>query len=231
MKRIGYLGLFISLMIISSCNQQAKKKDEVRGVDNVNAYDFNTPMNPPKLLTDPQVKIAENLCEGFQNMRAFVAAQPNGLNLDFNVEHRNCGSSVDKYQESAQLIFSRASGVILVPGSRSSALATDVLSDQHQRLQNICSTVLSGGTPSDTIIDGVLRYQMNFFSMNGYDWVQIAEFSKNASGVYFPYLIDKAAIMTIQQGSGTQRQGFTKIRAVHRPCTDGSSTYTLQEWL
>lgn len=232
MKQIGYLGLLFSLLVICSCNQQAKKNKEVRGVSNVNAYDFSTPMNPPQLLSESQQGLAKNICEGFQNMRAFVARQNSGLNVDYHISQRDCGNSaVNEHDESANISYSRNSGVVMIPSSSASDLTTDVLSDRHQRLQNICTSILSGGTPSDTIIDGVLRYQVNFYSLNGYDWLQIAEFSKNSSGVYYPYLIDKAAIMTADQGSRTDALGFTKIRAVHRPCGDNSSSYTLQDWL
>ncbi len=232
MKLKWNLGLLLCLALISSCGEKANEEEEVKGVQNVNAYDFTTPMNEEQLLTEDEYDIAKNICSSFQNMRAFVSSQNNGLSLDFRVEKKLCGNSnVSEHQEGAKLNYSRSNGVSMTANSRSSSLATDVLSDQHQRLQGICSNVLADTRPSNTITDGVLKYQVNFYSVNNYEWIQIAEFKKDNEGVFYPYLIEKAAVVTGYSSSRTETHGFTKFRAVHRPCPNKTSTYTLQEWL
>lgn len=232
MKLKWNLGLVLCLAVISSCGEKKQEDEQLQGVQNVNAYDFKTPMNDEELLTEDEFDIAKNICSSFQNMRAFVSSQSSGLNLDFRVEKKLCGnSSTSEHQEGAKLNYSRSLGVSMTANSRSSSLATDVLSDQHQRLSGICSSVLAGNRPSNTITDGVLKYQVNFYSVNNFEWIQIAEFKKNDEGIYYPYLIEKAGIVTSYSSSRTETHGFTKYRAVHRPCPNKTSTYTLQEWL
>ncbi len=232
MKLKWNLGLVLCLLAMTSCGQKADKEEEVTGVQNVNAYDFTTPMNEEQLLTDDEFGIAKNICSSFQSMRAFIAAQSSGLSLDFRVEKKFCGnSSLKEHQEGASLNYSRSEGVSMTANSRNTSLATDVLSDRHQRLAGICADVLADKKPSNTIVDGVLKYQVNFFSNANYEWIQIAEFKKDDAGVYYPYLIEKAGIVTEYASSRSEAYGFTKFRAIHRPCPNKTNTYTLQEWL
>ena len=231
MKRKWNLLILLCLSLVLSCGKKASEDEEVKGIENVNPYDWTTPMRAQELLTEEEFGVAENICHSFQNMRAFLATQSAGLDLDFRVETKSCGSSdLSEHNESAQIQYSRSAGVTMSTNSRTS-MATDVLSDRHERLSHICSEVISGTRPSNTIVDGALRYQVNFFSTKGYEYIQIAEFKKNSSGIFYPYLIEKAAIVTETSSSREVTHGFTKYRAVHRPCSNNTNSYVLQEWL
>ena len=231
MKLKWNLVLLFTLSLVMSCGQQANEDEEIKNIENVNILDWETPMRDEALLTEDEFNIAKNICSSFQNMRAFLASQSSGLDLDFRVEIQSCGSgNTREHTESAGLVYSRATGVSMTT-SRSSSLATDVLSDQHIRLSNICSDVLSGSRPSNMLSDGELRYQVNFFTDSSFEWIQIAEFKKNSSGVYYPYLIEKAGIVTEMSSAKEEALGFTKYRGIHRPCSNNTNSYTLQEWL
>ncbi len=232
MKLKWNLVFLLSLSMLANCGQKAKEEDEeVQDVRNVNAYDWDTQMRDAAPLTEEEYGVAKNICTSFQNMRAFMATQASGLSLDFRVEIKNCGANLTEHSESANLNYSRSSGVTMTPSSRNTSLATDILSDRHERLNSICTEVLADNRPSNMITDGVLRYQVNFFTGAGYEWVQIAEFKQNAKGVYFPYLIEKAGIVTPMSSSRIETHGFTKYRGIHHPCSNNTNSYTLQEWL
>ena len=116
-----------------------------------------------------------------------------------------------------------------MPQSSSSDLVSDVYSDEHERLAYICDAVLSGTAPTNTIEDGSLRYQVSFFTDSGHEWLQVAEFS-DQGGVFYPYLIEIAGIVTPYSGANSDTYGFTKVRGINRPCSDDSTSYVIQDW-
>jgi len=226
------INVLVMGLLLTSCGQKAKEKDEeVRDIQNVNPYSWDTPMNAEQLLTEEEFEVAKSICSSFQEMRSYLASQSNPLNMDFRVETLHCGASErNEHSESVTMQSSRSDGVMMSTSPRST-MASDVLSDKHERLEAICIQVQNGSRPSNTISDASLRYQVNFFSGEGFEWLQIAEFKKNDSGVYYPYLIEKAAIFTSVSASRKEALGFTKTRAVHRPCANLTNSYVLQEWL
>lgn len=232
MKNLLHLSvLSLSLLAFSSCGEKGVKEDQPM-LGNPNAYSWSDAIKPAEKYSEGEMEVAKRVCESFQQKRSFVVGLGQDLVMDFRVNGANCGRSDNPEQTTtARMRVDRTGQLELVNQTRGVNLMEDVLSDVHPRIKPFCDEVLAGRSPSNTIRDGLLQYQVTFFQASGYEWIQVAEFRAEGSN-YLPYLIERAAVSTSYSDMPANTRGFVKIRGLRRPCPNRQASRTqTQEWL
>lgn len=219
MKRISHSFLVcLGLLLLNSCGQQADKKEDKPKLGNPNTYAFTDAIRAPETYSEGEMVVAKSVCEAFQQKRAKLSSLGGTVNFNLGISTRNCSTlQPEELRSSASITLDRAGELTLRANNRSAKVLNDVYSDKHVRIQKICESVLSGLSPQNTIQDGALRYQVNFFQEAKYEWVQIVEFSAT-NGVYYPYLIERGAVITEYASEDRGEIGYVRSRTANRPC-------------
>lgn len=221
MKRTSNLLLLLTLLIFSSCGEQ--KADEEKDQDllgNPNNYTFREPIRAATEYDAGEMVVAKSVCEAFQRKRARITTGGGSVQFNLKVKNQTCNITGPTEQRTLGTITQdRAGDLTLRAANRSVTVMNDVYSDQHPRIKKICESVLAGKAPQNTIQDGALRYQVNFFQAASYEWVQIAEFSE-FNGTYYPYLIERGAVITEYAREDRGEIGFVRSRTANRPCNN-----------
>jgi hypothetical protein len=229
---MNYLIPILALLLIG-CGKKEAKEEEKPLLGNSNSYQWTQPIRPGKTFDEGEMQVAKSVCQSFQRKRATLSSRGGRLTLDYSVKRKECFSTSEAITSGTGVMsLNRAGDIRLVSQTRGVSLFEDVLTDLHPRLQGFCSKVLSGVAPNNTVRDGsFLRYQVNFFQAAGYEWVQVVEF-KDINGQFYPYLVERVAIVTAYTDLNEQAYGFAKRRTVYGTCGSGiESNYTGQEWL
>ncbi|MCF8059029.1 MAG: hypothetical protein K9K67_07020 [Bacteriovoracaceae bacterium] len=226
-----FLLIFVLLAFVS-CGPKKAKEEEVPLLGNSNDIQWSQPIKPRKQYDEGEMKVAKNVCQSFQQKRATLSALGGVLNLDFSVKTKECLINGETVRPATGVMTSSRAGEIrLESQTRGVTLFTDVISDNHPRIKGFCSSVLSGVAPDNTVQDGLIRYQVNFFQAAGFEWVQIAEFVE-VRGQYYPSIVDRVAVVTDYSALKKDAYGFVKYRTLNRPCAGSNvGNYVMQEWL
>lgn len=227
-KTFSYISL-LACSLLFSCNQQEEAPDPVQG-DN-NPYQWNQEIRPAKTITGEELTIGKRICNNFEKKRAYMARQTQGLVMDYRVSVLGCGQNQPQVDRSrGSLRISRGGSLSMVSLDRNTPVFDDVLSDQHSNLEAFCEPIMANRVVSDTVTKGSIRYQISFFRESGRDWLQLAEFQA-PQGRFYPYIIERASVVTEADSPREEQRGFVSLRAINRPCTNGATQYTMQEWL
>lgn len=229
--KTGLWSISLISLVLFSCGEKGVEEDKPQ-LGNPNAYSWSQAIRAPQTYNEEEMQVATRVCKAFQSKRAFVAGLNQDIIMDFSLNFERCGRANGPQQQvSARMRVDRSGQLELSSASRNVGLLEDVLTDVHPRIKPFCDEVLAGRAPSNTIRDGLLQFQVNFFQASNWEWVQIAEF-KERDGNYFPYLIERASVSTSYGPLLENTHGFVKVRGVNRPCPDGRTTSSqLQEWL
>lgn len=221
MKRISNLLIMLSLLFFSACgDQSADEEKDSNLLGNPNTYTFSDPIRAAAEYDEGEMVVAKSVCEAFQRKRGRITTGGGSVQFNLKVTSQTCAIARPTEQRTLGTITQdRAGDLTLRAGSRSVTIMNDVLSDQHPRIKKICESVLADTPPQNTIQDGTLRYQVNFFQAADYEWVQIAEFGET-NGTYFPYLIERAAVITEYAIEDRGEIGFVRSRTTNRPCNN-----------
>lgn len=225
--------VFILLpLLFSSCGE---KKVEEKKNPNPNPVSWNKPIGPAQNLNDIEIDIGKRVCLSFSEMKINLQDSFGGRrSLNLSMKEKSCSIIGESdYKTSADIVLIRGTG-IQMEGSRSGKVIEDVLTDTHSRLNKFCSALTNeadteeGEGISNTVQEGALRYQVNFFQASGYDWVQIVDFKVRGND-YFPFLTDRAAIITSFNTTAKPiNYGFSLSRTIAKPCADLTTSYLSQ---
>lgn len=219
----------LSLVLFSCGEQNSEETPDVVG--NNNPYNWLEPLKASSQLGEDELAIAKRVCQSFQKKRAFLARQAQGLVLDYRVSEKVCGQedpSVERGQ--GRMMMNRDGNLSLSNLNPSTPIFTDVLSDQHSKIEPFCDQVLAGINPQNTRTVAPFRHQISFFTEVERDWIQIVEF-QSRNGTFYPFIIERSSIVTPTTTDNQDQHGFVSIRAVNRPCSDFSNQFIMQEWL
>ena|GEM_PF-3506363 len=225
-----YFLILLPLFLLSCGEKKAEEKKE----PNPNPVSWNQPIKPAQNLNDTEVEIGKRICLSFSEMKITLQDRFGGRrSLSLSMKEKSCSTiGENDYKTSADIVLVRGSGVQM-EANRSGRIIEDVLTDTHSRLNKFCSALTSElgaseKTISNTVQEGALRYQVNFFQASGYDWVQIVDFKVRGTD-YFPFLTDRAAVITPYNTTALPlNHGFSLSRTIAKPCSDLSTSYLSQ---
>jgi hypothetical protein len=227
MKKLTTFFALVILALSSSCGKKAPAKPES---DNFQQYTWSEPMRAEQNFSESQRQIGVEVCQALRSKRElFTTFADRTIEFPFAISKQTCSRGASRFVSNSWLRVERAGNFRYEPMSSSTEMIEDVLTDQHAKLESICSSLIAGGNPLNTFGSGNLRSQVAFFTRNNERYVQISEFS-SSTGRFMPYLIDLTRVAVAATASNRNHWGMERERILYRPCATGGTQSLLQTW-
>jgi hypothetical protein len=217
----GSMKLIIPLLIVSlfsfSCKKEKEEEEKPTEV-----FRFGKEISQERSLSAEEFELVKTTCTDLQNKREYFEARGDReLSFTFTLRQALCGDSEYSTPEDVAVTLRvPRSGDVTFEEPRVGNFAGDILTDVHPSLEAICSEVLKDNNVTNTITSGAIKYQYRYLKAKEGVILEIAKFSQNSTGAYFPTFIESFSVLS----SGYKDySGMTYERYRVTECSDGSS--------
>lgn len=206
----------LSLILLVSCGKGGLEEKKPEGLS------FASPLKTNRALTKTENDLGLETCKLFYDKREFFETlEDNKHEFRFVGFEKKCGESQRSLGQFSTRLRVPSRGPIYLD-SKFYRYMDEILSDRQGFLSHYCSDLLDGKASNIIKLVGGKKVQLEIKKVQNYIIIGTAWYYPDDSGVFKPYLIDKAAVHTAQTTRNRNLHGVLKERTQSRPCSDGS---------
>tara|TARA_R110000868_G_scaffold132380_3_gene343183 strand:- start:10590 stop:11273 length:684 start_codon:yes stop_codon:yes gene_type:complete len=217
--------LVLLLSALIGCKLQKEKPAEVNGIE---GYRVGDTIRTERFLNSDETTIAKRVCRDLRAKRNRWEINRDNIQLNFAVRSRtSCSGGLASYEIQASVDL--ASGDLMLETPSRSKFISEVLTDHHTAIQNICDEVLAGDAEVENTVEiSGARFQSTFYEYQSGHFVLITRFAKDSAGVWKAALVDESRVVVLERTSSSDKIGVIDFRAQEAKCTGSGTTYVNQ---
>tara|TARA_R110000868_G_scaffold132381_15_gene343377 strand:- start:348 stop:1031 length:684 start_codon:yes stop_codon:yes gene_type:complete len=217
--------IILILSALFGCKLQKDKPVEVNGIE---GYRVGDAIRTARFLNSDETIIAKRVCRDLRSKRNRWEINRDNLKFNFNIRSRtSCSGGLASYALEATVDL--ASGDLMLETPSRSKFISEVLTDHHTAIQNICDEVLAGESEVENTVEiSGTRFQSTFYEYQSGHFVLITRFLKDTSGVWKAALVDESRVIVTERTSSSDQVGVVDFRAQEAKCSGSGTTYINQ---
>ncbi len=220
-KSIIILLVAVTLVGCKLSKQKSPETNQIPG------YRVGDTIRDPRFLDSTEKISASRICRDLRSKRNRWEVSRDSVNFNYNVRSRStCSGSLASYELNAGVEIS--GGDLVLDTTSGAKFVTEVLTDFHPALKNICDEVLADEADIENTVEiAGTRYQATFYEYNSSFYSLITRFLKEGD-TWRAVLVDESLVIVNERTSNGSLVGVVGSRTQEASCTSGGSTYVTQ---
>lgn len=223
------ISILLILATFSACKLQKLEDKKPSTNSGIESYAIGDAIRAERFLNATEKQIGSRVCRDLRAKRNRWEVSRDDVRFTFNVRSRTtCSGSLTSYSLVASVDLT--GGELVLDTTSRSRFISEVLTDEHPALLDICDDLLAGQADvNNSIEQSGSRFQATFYEIASSHYVLLTRFLKDATGVWRAALVDESLVTVAERTGQTHLHGVVVRRAQATQCGTNGSTYTDQQ--